>query len=36
VDNQGGFHKIALKATKGDLQVATRDGYFAPGGDDSK
>lgn len=36
VDNQGGFHKVVLKATKGDLQVATREGYYAPGGDDSK
>ena len=36
VDNQGGFHKVAIKATKGDLQVATREGYYAPGGDDSK
>jgi VWFA-related protein len=33
VDNDGGFHKIALKAEKNDLTVATREGYFAPGGD---
>ena len=33
VDNEGGFHKIALKANKDDLQVATREGYYAPGGD---
>ena len=33
VDNDGGFHKIALKASKDDLQVVTREGYFAPGGD---
>jgi VWFA-related protein len=33
VDNEGGFHKIALKANKDDLQVVTREGYFAPGGD---
>ncbi|MDR3749844.1 MAG: VWA domain-containing protein [Terracidiphilus sp.] len=33
VDNDGGFHKIALKANKGDLEVATREGYYAPGGD---
>jgi VWFA-related protein len=33
VDNEGGFHKIALKASKDDLQVVTREGYFAPGGD---
>jgi VWFA-related protein len=38
VDNDGGFHKIALKASKDDLQVVTREGYYAPGGDtkDSK
>jgi VWFA-related protein len=33
VDNEGGFHKIALKANKGDLTVVTREGYYAPGGD---
>jgi VWFA-related protein len=33
VDNEGGFHKIALKANKDDLQVVTREGYYAPGGD---
>jgi len=33
VDNDGGFHKIALKASNNDLQVVTREGYFAPGGD---
>jgi VWFA-related protein len=32
-DNQGGFHKIALKANKDDLLVVTREGYYAPGGD---
>jgi VWFA-related protein len=32
-DNEGGFHKIALKASKDDLQVVTREGYFAPGGE---
>jgi VWFA-related protein len=30
VDNEGGFHKIALKANKDDLIVATREGYYAP------
>jgi VWFA-related protein len=30
VDNEGGFHKIALKANKDDLQVVTREGYYAP------
>jgi VWFA-related protein len=33
VDTDGGFHKIALKASKDDLIVVTREGYFAPGGD---
>ena len=33
VDNDGGFHKIALKANKDDMQVVTREGYYAPGGD---
>jgi len=30
VDKEGGFHKIALKATNGDYIVATREGYYAP------
>jgi VWFA-related protein len=33
VDNDGGFHKVALKASNSDLQVVTREGYYAPGGD---
>jgi VWFA-related protein len=33
VDNDGGYHKIALKANKGDLEVVTREGYYAAGGD---
>jgi VWFA-related protein len=33
VDKEGGFHKIALKANKDDLQVVTREGYYAPGGE---
>jgi VWFA-related protein len=33
VDNDGGFHKIGLKANKDDLIVVTREGYYAPGGD---
>jgi VWFA-related protein len=33
VDNDGGYHKIALKAKNADLTVITREGYFAPGGD---
>jgi VWFA-related protein len=32
VDNEGGFHKILLKANKDDLVVATREGYYAPEG----
>jgi VWFA-related protein len=30
VDKEGGFHKVALKASNGDLQVVTREGYYAP------
>jgi VWFA-related protein len=30
VDTDGGFHKILLKASKDDLTVATREGYYAP------
>jgi VWFA-related protein len=30
VDKEGGFHKVALKADKGDLTVVTREGYYAP------
>jgi len=36
MDRRRGFHKIALKANKDDLTVATREGYFAPGGEGSK
>ena len=36
VDKEGGYHKIALKANKTDLNVATREGYYAPGGDEAK
>jgi len=35
-DTEGGFHKVAVKANKGDLQVTTREGYYAPGGDNNK
>ena len=31
VDKEGGFRKIALKASKDDLTVVTREGYYAPG-----
>jgi VWFA-related protein len=30
LDKDGGFHKIALKASKDDLVVVTREGYYAP------
>jgi VWFA-related protein len=33
VDNDGGYHKIALKAKNPDLIVVTREGYYAAGGD---
>jgi VWFA-related protein len=33
VDNDGGYHKIALKGKNADLTIVTREGYFAPGGD---
>ncbi len=36
LDSEGGYHKVALKPNKGDLQVSTREGYYAPGGADSK
>ena len=36
VDDDGGYHKVALKADKGDLTVMTREGYYAPGGDSSR
>jgi VWFA-related protein len=33
VDNDGGYHKIALKAKNDELLVITREGYYASGGD---
>ncbi len=30
VENDGSFHKVALKPNKDDLIVVTREGYFAP------
>jgi len=33
VDNDGGYHKIMLKAKRDDVAVVTRVGYYAPGGD---
>jgi VWFA-related protein len=35
-DNDGGYHKVELKAKNGDLAVITRAGYYAPGGDNSR
>jgi VWFA-related protein len=35
-DSDGGYHKTVVKANKGDLQVSTREGYYARGGSDSK
>ncbi len=32
VENDGAYHKIALKAKNDDYIVVTRDGYYAPGG----
>jgi hypothetical protein len=32
-DYEGGFHKVAVKANKGDLEVTSREGYYAPGAD---
>ena len=32
-DKEGGFHKIALKASKDDYTAVTREGYYAPGGE---
>jgi len=31
-DNDGGFHKVALKVNKTDVTVAAPEGYYAPGG----
>lgn len=36
VDTEGDFHKIALKAKKDDLIVATREGYYGTPGTGSK
>jgi VWFA-related protein len=35
-DSEGGFHKVVVKADKGDLQITTREGYYAPGGTDAR
>ena len=36
LDSEGGFHKVVVKADKGDLQVTTREGYYAPGGTEAR
>ena len=33
VDNDGGYHKVALACKKSDWTAVTRQGYFTPGGD---
>lgn len=33
VDNDGGFHKVAIKTKKDDLQVLARPGYYASAGE---
>jgi VWFA-related protein len=33
-DDEGGYHKIQLKAKRDDLIVTTREGYYAPGGEE--
>ena len=35
-DNEGGFHKISLKANKDEYSVTVPEGYFAPGADSSR
>jgi VWFA-related protein len=35
-DNEGGFHKVSLKPNKDEYSVAIPEGYFAPGGDNSR
>lgn len=35
-DTEGGFHKVALKANKDEYSVAIPEGYFAPGGENSR
>ena len=35
-EQDGEFRKIALHANRADLTVVTREGYFAPGGENSK
>ena len=35
-DNEGGFHKVALKANKDEYSVTIPEGYFAPGGENAR
>jgi VWFA-related protein len=35
-DNEGGFHKVSLKANKDEFSVSIPEGWFAPGGDTSR
>jgi VWFA-related protein len=35
-DNDGSFHKVSLKANKDEYIIAIPEGYFAPGGDNSR
>ena len=35
-DNDGGFHKLAVKVNRGDCSVVAPEGYFAPGGENGK
>lgn len=35
-DTEGGFHKIAVKANKDEYSVSAPEGYFAPGGENSR
>jgi len=35
-DNDGGFHKLAVKVNRGECSVVAPEGYFAPGGENGK
>jgi VWFA-related protein len=35
-DNDGSFHKVALKANKDEYSVSVPEGWFAPGGENSR
>lgn len=34
-DDEGGYHKVELKAKNKDLRVTLREGYYAPGGENN-